>query len=358
VACGGGTGGRNNGGVDVHVPTGRRRVPLGVLAGILVIAGGAALIGFLVSRTTGTDLARVSAAVVAVSAEVRGGATTTGSGMIITPAGEVLTNYHVVNGAQRVSVAVPHLGARSAAVVGIDPRDDVAVLQLENASGLPTVSISDSTPARVGDRVTVVGAAAAGGDTPVTVQGTVASLGQSVTSADPNGRNTETLGGLIQVGAAVRSSDCGGPLVNSAGQVVGMDAAGADRVRQNSVDPNTGFAIPITTVMAIARDIGSGAANPNVLRGQSVVLGVNVTASVMPLGAAVVAVEPDSPAQAAGIVAMDVIVGLGGTRVDSVATLVSAIQRHRAGDRVLVAWVDLSAREHSATVQLAAGLAS
>jgi S1-C subfamily serine protease len=331
---------------------------MGVLAGILVVAGGGALIGFVVGRTSGTDLARVSAAVVAVSADVRGGATTTGSGMIITPAGEVVTNYHVVNGAQRVSVAVPNLGTLSAAVAGIDPRDDVAVLQIENTSGLPTVAISDAAPVGVGDRVTVVGAAAPGGDTPVTAQGTIASLGQSVTSADPNGGNAETLGGLIQVGAVVRSPDCGGPLVNTAGQVVAMDTAGADRIRRDRVDPNTGFAIPIRTVMAIARDIGSGAPNPNVLRGQSVVLGVNVMDSAMPPGAAVVAVEPDSPAQAAGIVATDVIVGLGGARIDAVVTLVSAIQKHHAGDRVLVTWVDPSARPHSATVQLAAGLAS
>jgi S1-C subfamily serine protease len=175
-----------------------------------------------------------------------------------------------------------------------------------------------------------------------------------VISSDGAGR-AHTLGGLIKAAVAIADSDCGGPLVDSSGTVVGLDTVVGARVRVQQPGAGTGFAIPIDSAMAIVHDIESDTPNPNVLRGQGVILGVAADDSISPRGARVVVVEPLSPAQAAGIAPGDVIVALGGASVESAAALRQALSTRRARDHVTVEWIHPGSRRQSADVQLASG---
>src|SRR6185437_12081488 len=105
-----------------------------------------------------------------------------------------------------------------------DPTDDVAVLQLQHASGLKTVSIRTAT-AKVGESVTAVGNAGGTGGTPSAATGQVTALNRAITASDENGGNPEQISGLIETDAAVQAGDSGGPLFNSSGRIIGMDTA-------------------------------------------------------------------------------------------------------------------------------------
>ena len=154
------------------------------------------------------------------------GAEAAGTGMILTSSGEVLTNNHVIDGATSIKVTVVSTGASyTAKVVGTDPSDDVAVLQLQGASGLQTAKIGNSSGVNVGDAVTAVGNAGGVGGTPSAAKGSVVALNQTLTASNENGSNAETLTGMIEINAAVVAGDSGGPLYDSHDDVVGMDTA-------------------------------------------------------------------------------------------------------------------------------------
>src|SRR5207302_1751443 len=178
------------------------------------------------------------------------------------------------------------------------------------------------------------------GDPVVETQGAITALRQTVTTTDPGGGNPKTLAGLIQFGGPLSVADSGGPLIDDGGRVIGVDTEGAAQVRLRQVSPDTAFAIPVNSAMAVGRDIESGTPNPRVLSGQSVVLGVDVADSLSARGAQVTAIEAGSPAQAAGLVPGDIIVSVGGTSVDSASALSPALQRHHPGDQVVVVWLD------------------
>src|ERR1700680_1997435 len=151
----------------------RRRSPIAIAIGAVLVAGAIGAVGFLVQRTTSSGIGGVNAGVVSVTSSLVRGGTTVGAGVIIAPSGEVLTNYHVITGALSIRLRVAASGASySAFVSGIDPSDDIAVLRAPDASNLPTVSIGDSAHVAVGDHVTAVGAADAG-QGPVESQGAV-----------------------------------------------------------------------------------------------------------------------------------------------------------------------------------------
>jgi len=136
--------------------------------------------------------------------------------------------------------------------------------------------------------------------------------------------------------------------------VVGMDTAASSGFQFQS-GASQGFAIPIDHAMTIARQIMSGQASGTIHIGASALIGVRVTDSTITPGAAVVEVEPGTPADQAGIVAGDVIVSLGGQSVDSPNTLSSLMTRHHPGDTVQLVWVDQLGAQHSASVQLVTG---
>src|SRR5262244_3455696 len=170
-----------------------------------------------------------------------------GTGIVLTSSGEVLTNNHVINGATSIKVRdVADGRVYSASVVGYDASHDVAVIQMRGASGLPTADLGNSSTVRVGDKVVAVGNAGGQDGTPSVATGRVTGLNQSITASDESSGTAENLSGLIRTNADIQAGDSGGPLLNSAGQVIGIDtAASAGRVQLNSSTTTQAFTIPI-----------------------------------------------------------------------------------------------------------------
>ena len=271
-----------------------------------------------------------------------------GTGMVLTSAGEILTNNHVVDGATKITVTVVKTGATyPAAVVGTDPTDDVAVIQLSGASGLQTAHLSSSA-VQVGAAVTAVGNAGGTGGTPSAAAGQVVALGQSITATDESGANAEQLTGLIETDADVQAGDSGGPLFDSSGAVVGMDTAAS------SGGQVQGYAIPIAKAVSIAKQIESGTDDATIHQGLPAFLGVSVSPSGTG-GAAIAGALSGGPAEDAGLAAGDVITAVGGTTVGSADDLTTALQGYRPGQRVTVTWTGTDGASRSASVTLAAG---
>jgi S1-C subfamily serine protease len=271
-----------------------------------------------------------------------------GTGMVLTSSGEILTNNHVVDGATKITVTVVSTGRTyPATVVGTDPTDDVAVLQLSGASGLQTARIA-SGATRVGDAVTAVGNAGGTGGAPSAASGTVVALGQSITATDESGANSERLTGLIETDADVQAGDSGGPLFDSSGTVVGMDTAAS------SGGQVQGYAIPIATAVSIARQIESGVDDATIHQGYPAFLGVSVSPAAAG-GAAIAGVVPGGPAEQAGLAAGDVVTAVGGTTIGSADALSTALQAYEPGQRVTITWTGSDGASRSATVALVAG---
>ena len=180
-----------------------------------------------------------------------------GTGIVLTSTGEVLTNNHVIDGATSISVTdVGNGRVYQAAVVGYDRSGDVAILQLQGASGLKVASLG-TRPRFVWARRSSASATPAGWGTPSVAGGSVTALDQSITATEQDGGNPENLTGLIEVNSDIQPGDSGGPLVNTAGRVLGMDtAASAGFSFQTS--GTQGYAIPINTAVSIADRIESG----------------------------------------------------------------------------------------------------
>ncbi len=293
-----------------------------------------------------------------------------GTGMVLTSNGAILTNNHVIDGATSISVTLVSTGkVYKATVVGTDVTEDVAVLQMQGATGLTPVSIGNSSSVARGDSVVAIGNAGGAGGTPSAVTGTVQALDQTITASDANGANAEVLNGLIQTDAPIQAGDSGGPLVNTSGQVVGMDTAASSSNQINGA-ASVGFAIPISSATTIAAEIQQGKASAKIHIGQTGFLGVSVstgsTGSGLGLGggagtvngAAVAQVIPNSPADKAGIVAGDIITAVDGATIDSAAALTANLRVHHPGDQVNVTWVDASGTSHSANVTLTVGPAA
>ena len=290
------------------------------------------------------------------------GARGAATGMVLTPAGVVLTNNHVIHGATRISVRdIGNGRTYSARVVGYDLTGDVAVLQLQGASGLQTAPLGDSSTVAAGTRVTALGNAGGVGGAPRVASGSVTAVGRTITASD--GGYAQRLQGLIVTSAAIQPGDSGGPLVTRTGQVIGMDAAGSAgffRPRHGQ-----GFAIPINTALAIVNQIEAGTASTSVHIGPTGFLGVAVAPPAQAgfgvaigrqnQGALVAAALAGYPAAHVGLKQGDVITSVDGRSVTSATGLTSLLSAHRPGDRVQLRWVDPSGQTHSATVTLASG---
>ncbi len=282
-----------------------------------------------------------------------------GTGIVLTSSGEVLTNNHVIDGSTSISVTVVSTGnSYTATVVGTDPTDDVAVLQLQNASGLATAKIGDSSTVGVGDSVTAVGNAGGTGGAPSSATGTVTALDQSITASDPNGSNPETLTGMIELNADIQAGDSGGPLYASDGTIVGIDTAGSSSPASATT---TGFAIPIAKATSIADEIESGKASSTIHLGYPAFLGVQLDPASQygsSGGAPIAGVVVGSAAAHAGLQAGDTITTLNGTTIAGPSDLSGALAGLKPGQQVRVGWVDSSGQSHSATVTLGAGPAA
>jgi S1-C subfamily serine protease len=293
-----------------------------------------------------------------------------GTGMVISSSGQVLTNNHVVKGATSISATVVGTGKTyTAKVIGTAPTQDVAVIQLQGASGLKTVDFGDSSKVKVGDPIVAMGNAGGKGGTPSVVQGSVVATGQSITAGDEAGGQTEELHNLIEVNAAIVSGDSGGPLANTAGQVIGMNTAASvgGNFQQGQ---NQGFAIPIATAQSLAQQIIAGKASDVVHIGPPGILGVSVldagaNSNTDPFGsgqggnnsggALVQGASQNSPAANAGISQGDTITSLNGSAVSSASDLTSMMSGRKPGQKVTVTWTDQSGQSHKATITLVVG---
>jgi S1-C subfamily serine protease len=269
-----------------------------------------------------------------------------GTGMILTSTGEVVTNHHVVEGATKIRVTVMSTGQHyRATVVGTDATDDVAVLQLTNATGLSVVQTA-TTPAAVGDAVTAVGDAGGDATTFSAAEGTVTALDQHITTQSQGSSEGEKLRGLMEISSDVISGDSGGATYDDGGEVVGMTTAAS--TGQSDV---VGYAVPIAKVLSIADDLESGTVNARYEYGNPAFLGIGLA----PSGVTVAGVYPGTPAARAGIVRGDRITRIGDTSVSSPAALRQAVRAYAPGDSVRVVWTDAAGTTHLATVTLIAG---
>jgi len=278
-----------------------------------------------------------------------------GTGMVLTPDGIVLTNNHVVANTTALTAQLAGQGpVYRAAVIGVDPTQDVAIIKLQGASGLPTVSFDLSGSLAIGDHVTGRGNALGRDGAPVAASGTVTSLDETIQVQDEAATIRETLDGVICFDAPIQPGDSGGPLLNADGRVIGMDTAGS-LTSTGDAGAQWGCAIPITRAMTIGRQIRAGTASPYIESGHRGILGVSVDDTSSVSGAVVGGVTPGDGAAAAGIAPGDVITSVAAVPIESVSDLNSVMQDRRPGDSVAVIWRDATGATHSANVTLSAG---
>jgi len=318
------------------------------------------------ARSTSTIAAKVDGGVVDIVTTLGfQHARAAGTGIVLTSSGEILTNNHVIEGATSIRATdVGNGQSYRARVVGYDRSHDVAVLKLQGASGLETVTTGNSARAAVGQKVVALGNAGGKGGAPSVVAGRIIGLGVSVTATDSSAGTSERLHGLIGHNAPIRPGDSGGPLVNQAGNVIGINTAASAGSGGFQLQGKTqAFAIPISRALSIATQIESANGSATVHIGATGFLGVAVTSTAQAQaqgvaagsGALIAGVFPGTAASAAGLRAGDLIVAVGGHRVGSPLALQSVLGRHHPGDRLSISWLDQSGLRHSAAITLKAG---
>ena len=299
-----------------------------------------------------------------------------GTGMVLTSSGEVLTNNHVIRGATQIKARdVGNGRTYTAKVVGYDETDDVAVIQLQGASGLQTVSTS-SAGVSVGDKVVALGNAEGKGGTPSKAVGKVTGLGRTITASDEDAATSEQLSGMIQTNAPIQPGDSGGALVNQAGDIVGMNTAASTGISTTGFQGQSGqqtqaFAIPISKAERIAGQIEAGQASSTVHIGQTAFLGVQISTgstgfggfgstggSTGGNGALVAGVVSGSAANQAGLTQGDEITSVAGHTVSSATGISSTLATFHPGNKLTIGWTDQSGQSHTATVTLTTGPAA
>jgi len=247
--------------------------------------------------------------------------TAEGSGVVISKDGYILTNRHVIDQADSVTVTFTNGDEYTARVVGADARDDLALIKIEPKQPLTVAPLGDSEAVRPGDWVMAMGNPL-GFEYSVTV-GVVSGKGRSLPS--------NTFGDFIQTDAAIYPGNSGGPLFDLAGEVVGINTAVIP-------DTNLGFAVPINSAKEILPQLLE---KGKVVRGY---LGVSINdaadltepAKGVDTGAAIMEVHPDTPAQQAGLKVGDVVVTFDGKPVATAAELTSLVTRTSPGARVTI----------------------
>jgi S1-C subfamily serine protease len=330
-----------------------------------------------------------------------------GTGMVIN-AGEglVLTNNHVIENATKITATAANGKTFKATVVGYDVTGDIALIRLQDFSGLNAVPLGDSSKVRSGDSVTALGNAE-GQSRIVTAAGKITAVNRTIMASDQGGAVTsETLHGMLATDAAIVSGDSGGPLVNASGQVIGMDTAG-NNVRFPDQQTASGFAIPINTALSVAREIAANHASSTITIGYPPFIGIYVGAgtssdpqqqaqdqqqqnggfggfggggfggngnggsqscyndnanlptptSIAPVnsGTLVVGTICSSPAATAGLTAGSVITSVNGTTIGAPQTVHNALAKSHPGDSVSLTWVTPSGQHKTASMTLTQG---
>jgi S1-C subfamily serine protease len=329
------------------------------------------------------------------------------TGMVINSDGLVLTNNHVIEDSTSITAQTANGHQYRAKVLGYDVTGDIALIQLQGASGLKTVPLGDSVSVKTGDSVVGMGNAE-GQYAIVPVTGQVTALNQTITAGDQGGSiSQETLHNMIQTNANIVAGDSGGPLANSAGQVIGMDTAGNNggfAVQQSSA----GYAIPIDNALAVARQIAQGQASSTVRIGYPPFMGIYIgqgsnsdpqaqaqqqngsfggngaggngfggngfggngnqscatsNGNLGPVdnianvssGTLIVGTICGSPAAAVGMTAGSVITAVNGQAIGSPDSLTGVVSKFRPGDTISVTWVSPSGQHTTSTIKLTAG---
>jgi S1-C subfamily serine protease len=287
--------------------------------------------------------------------------TATGSGFLIDNDGHILTNAHVVQGAQRVDVKFSEDGeSQQAEVVGADPSSDLALLHVDDTQGATPLPLGDSSKAQVGDPVVAIGNPF-GLDRTVT-SGIVSALQRQIQA--PNGFS---ISDVIQTDAAINPGNSGGPLLDSSGSVIGINSQIAS---QSGGNEGVGFAVPIATASDVVSQILE---NGSVQRAYLGITGGDITSEIaqalnLPVeqGVLVEQVFSGGPADAAGIkgatgqgtvagesfpVGGDIITKVDGKDVTGMDEVISAVNDHDPGDELTLT-VLRNGNEHDVTVKL------
>ncbi|OFW59414.1 MAG: hypothetical protein A2W01_00815 [Candidatus Solincola sediminis] len=251
-----------------------------------------------------------------------------GSGIIYRPDGYIITNNHVVDGATSISVSVcPTCSSYDGTVVGTDPIMDLAVVKV-NANNLPTATLGTSSDLVQGELAIAAGSPE-GFQGSVTA-GIISALNRNVDSGTGN-----ALLNVIQTDAAINPGNSGGPLANSSGDVVGINSA---IISQGGGNEGIGFAIPIDDAIPIIDQlIATGSVTHTWLGVTGTTLDSSISAQLNAptnQGALVESVLEDTPASKAGLEVGDIIIRVDSQQVDSMATLLSVLLRHKVGDKV------------------------
>jgi S1-C subfamily serine protease len=255
-----------------------------------------------------------------------------GSGVIISPDGLILTNAHVVRGATAITVTFSDRTTKQAALVGSSRSNDVALIKIQDASNLPAATLGDSSLLEVGDQVVAVGNALALEGGPTVTSGIVSALDREISDGDIS------LQGLIQTDAPINPGNSGGPLVNAAGEVVGMNTA----IIQNS--NNIGFAIAVNEIKPLITDIQNGKGGLKTVTFMGVRTDT-VTPELRSLyslpvdtGAFVLDVTAGSPAENVGLEAGDIVVKFGDATIASSRDLQNAVRARKPKEAVTIEW--------------------
>ena len=317
-----------------------------------------------------------------------------GTGMVINADGLVLTNNHVIDGSTKITATVAATGRTySATVVGYDKTGDIALIQLQNASGLTVVPIGNSSSVKIGNAVVALGNAEGRGRITAAAGG-VTGLNQTITASEEGSSTaSETLSGMIQTDANIVPGDSGGPLAGSTG-VIGMDTAG--NAVSDQQQASAGFAIPINTALSVARQIAGGHASSTITIGYPPFVGIFISSAsssspqaqaqqeqqqnggggsgsspacytsnaeltvpsvIAPVssGALVVGTICGSPAASAGMTDGAVITAVNGQAVGSPDDLTGILSRFHPGDTISVTWVSPSGQRTTSSLHLTAG---
>jgi S1-C subfamily serine protease len=288
--------------------------------------------------------AEMSAGIVLVTGDVDNGVSS-GTGIILSESGLVLTNYHVVSGTTDLTVRIADTGhAYDADLLGRNVWADIAVLQLEGAGGLTEANIA-ADPVAVGDRVVAVGNGDGGGVL-LASGGSVTELDATVMLESAFGSyGYEDADGMIRSTAGAIPGYSGGPTYNAATEVVGVTSAGQDAVAAQM----STYSIPIAKAAAIADDIAAGRQSEQTRIGPGAWLGVSLgTRNV----AVLTAVYPNSPAAAAGLTPGSTITSFDGQPISSASGLLKVVESYDPDDVVDVAWQDDQGEPREASIVL------
>lgn len=261
-----------------------------------------------------------------------------GTGIIVTSDGYILTNKHVIDGATKISVVLNDgTTYENVEVTAVDSLNDVAFLKIDGVSDLKAATLGDSKTISVGQQVIAIGNALGQYQNSVT-SGIVSGTGRSLTATDSTGSMSEKLSDMIQTDAAINSGNSGGPLVNAAGEVIGINTA------TSSTAENMGFAIPISSVKGmLAQLIEKGEASRAYIGVYSVEITPEIAKSYnLPVTAGAYvynsakysAIISGSPAEKAGLKDKDIITAVNGVKIGSAGSLSSLIGEYKPGDTV------------------------